>query len=79
MKVDSIIRNGKIVSPAGVIQAGIAVDGGKIVAVASDTALPEAKRTIDAQGNYVIPGVIDVHTHLGAYHTLEEDMKDTIF
>ncbi len=78
MKVDSIIRNGKIVSPTGIIQAGVAIDDGKIVAVASDTSLPEAKRSIDAQGHYVLPGIIDVHVHLGAYHSLEEDLKDTI-
>jgi len=78
LKVDSVIKNCKIVGPTEIIQAGIAVDNGKIVAVASDNALPEAKRIIDAQGNYVIPGVIDVHTHFGVYHTFEEDTKDTI-
>ncbi len=77
-RVDSAIINGKIVSPAGIIPAGIAVDEGKIVAIASNANLPEAKRTIDAQGNYVLPGLIDVHTHLGSFHSLKDGLKDTI-
>lgn len=78
MKVDIIIKNCKIVSPAGIIQAGVAIKGGKIVAVASDASLPEASRTVDAQGNYVLPGIIDTHTHLGDKRPLQEDVKDTI-
>jgi D-hydantoinase len=78
MPVDSVITNGKIVSPSGIIQAGVAIDDGKIVAIAAEGNLPEAERTIDAHGNYVLPGIIDVHTHLGNKHPLKEDVKDTI-
>ncbi len=78
MQADTVIRNCKIVSPTGIIRAGIAINRGRIVSIASDGSLPEAKRTIDAGGNYVLPGVIDTHVHLGGYHTLEEDLKDTI-
>ena len=78
MKVDSVIKNCKIVSPTGIIQAGVAIKDGKIVAVASDASLPEAKRTIDAQGNYVLPGIIDTHVHIGGKYPLEESLKDTI-
>lgn len=40
---------------------------GKIVAVGRDIVAPEGARVIDGRGNYVTPGVIDVHSHLGDY------------
>lgn len=47
---------------------------GKIVAVSSD--VPEIAantRVIDAQGRWVTPGVIDVHSHLGVYPSPDVD------
>lgn len=78
MRVDTVIKNCNMVSPLGTSPVGVAIKGEKIVAIADDSCLPEAERTIDAQGNYVLPGVIDVHTHLGNKHPLKEDVKDTI-
>jgi dihydroorotase-like cyclic amidohydrolase len=39
------------------------------VAVGADATLPPARRTIDAREQYVIPGLIDAHVHMGS----EED------
>lgn len=66
MPVSLIIKNGKLVTNVGIIEgAGIAVDGEKIVSVAKDPHLPrEADFTIDAKGNYIMPGTIDPHTHI---------------
>ncbi len=75
MIVDTVIKNGKVVWPEGIEPLGIAIDGEKIVAIATDENLPEAKTTIDAKGNYVIPGAIDVHTHIGGFHPLAEDAR----
>lgn len=61
--MDLIIKNGKIVSPTEIVSAAIGVDKGKIVAIASEAALPSADRTIDAGGKYVLPGVCDMHCH----------------
>jgi len=61
--VDLVVRGGRIVSPEGVVAAGLAVRDGVIVAMAGDEALPDARDTIDATGRYVIPGVIDPHVH----------------
>ena len=69
MPVDTVIKNCKIVTTEGVSQSGIAVNGEKVVAIASDENLPEAAKTIDARGNFVIPGLIDPHTHLFYPHT----------
>jgi dihydroorotase len=61
--VDLVVRGGKIVSPHGIVAAGLAVQDGVIVAVADNEALPDARETIDAAGRYVIPGVVDPHVH----------------
>jgi len=77
MTVDVVIKNCRVVSPEGISAAGVAIDDGVIVAIASDPNLPEAKRTIDAKGNYLLPGIIDAHTHFGVYRPLVEDLKNT--
>jgi dihydroorotase (multifunctional complex type) len=64
MQVDTVIKNCKIVRHDGILDAGIAVDQGKVVAVAKDPDLPPAQKTIDGHGNHVIPGIVDAHVHL---------------
>jgi len=45
---------------------GVAVDGGRIVAVeANPEAIPEAHHRIDAGGMIVLPGLVDSHGHAG--------------
>lgn len=61
--VDLVVRGGTLVSPQGRVRCGVAIDGGVIVAVGADDALPLARAAIDASGRYVIPGVIDSHVH----------------
>lgn len=63
MTVDLVIKNCKIVSPRGIIEGGIAVDDGVIVAVARTPHLPKASETIDVKGKPVLPGPIDGHCH----------------
>lgn len=62
--VDTVIKNGKIVTPYQIFEAGIAIDNGKIVAIAKAPRLPKAEETIDAKGNFLLPGVIDAHSHI---------------
>jgi allantoinase len=59
--VDLLIRGGMIVTPEGVVRADIAVEDGRIAAIAPD--LPGAQGEIDAEGLTVFPGVIDDHVH----------------
>src|SRR5258708_6556670 len=61
-----LIKNGTVVSATGTAGADVLVEGEKIAAVAAPGALPEdtADEVIDAAGKYVLPGGIDVHTHL---------------
>lgn len=64
--LDLIIENGTVVSPSGTYRADVAVEAGKIAAVGSRSLFGKAKRVIDAAGKYVMPGMVDVHTHIYA-------------
>ncbi|WP_312911980.1 allantoinase AllB [Natronosalvus caseinilyticus] len=64
MTVDLVIHNGIVLTPAGRSpNSGIAVEDGKIVAVGRSDQLPSARKTIDAGGNVIAPGVVDCHIH----------------
>jgi len=45
----------------------ILIENGRIAAVGQGLEAPEGAAVIDAEGRYVTPGVIDVHSHLGVY------------
>jgi dihydropyrimidinase len=61
-----LITNGRIITASDDYVADVYCQDGTIAAIGKD--LPshrfQADRTIDAKGKYVIPGGIDVHTHL---------------
>jgi dihydroorotase-like cyclic amidohydrolase len=75
MVVDTVIKNCKVVHPLGIREEGIAINREEIVALAADPCLPNARKTIDARGNYVIPGLIDPHVHLGLYQPANLDIR----
>jgi len=59
----TIIKNGKIITESCLIESDICIENGKITDITDNINISNAK-IIDAQGNYVIPGGVDVHTHL---------------
>ncbi len=62
----TLIANGTIVTAEGSQAADVLIDGETIVAIGAGLAGAgmTADETIDAKGKYVIPGAIDVHTHM---------------
>ena len=65
--LDIIIRNGTVVTPWGVGDWDVAIQGERIVAVAAaNTLTDEVGRVIDATGKVVIPGGIEPHAHIAA-------------
>jgi dihydropyrimidinase len=58
-----LIRNGIVITATDLYEGDVFVDGGKIAAIGSSLQM-NADRVIDAKRKYVIPGGIDVHTHL---------------
>ena len=64
MSFDTLVVNGTVVSATDTYAADVAITSGKIVAVGQALARDNTTRIIDAKGRYVMPGGIDVHTHL---------------
>ena len=65
----TLIKGGTVVTASGTLDADVLVTGEKIAAVlARDVTggqtAPAADQVIDATGKYVLPGGIDVHTHM---------------
>jgi dihydropyrimidinase len=58
-----LIANGTVVTPSGTCRADVLVEGEYVAAIGATTR-PVADREIDATGLLVLPGGIDVHTHL---------------
>jgi len=69
--LDLVIRNGKVLDGTGNpwFLADLGVKDGRIAAV-GDLSKTKARRTIDAQGHFVTPGFIDIHSHS------EADLRD---
>jgi dihydropyrimidinase len=60
--MDLIIRNGTVVTAAEVYEADVGIEGGKVKQIGQG--LGPAAREIDARGQYLFPGGVDVHTHV---------------
>ena len=58
-----LIKGGTVVTASDQYVGDVFIDGEKIVAIGSRLTMA-ADRTIDAASKYVLPGGIDVHTHL---------------
>ena len=56
MEGDEVIPNGSII-----------VEGNKIKAIGENLEIPSAAKVIDCEGKTIMPGLIDVHAHLGAF------------
>jgi dihydropyrimidinase len=64
MSFDTIIRTGSVVTATDTFVADVAISDGKISAIGSNLPAENTSRVIDAMGKLVMPGGIDVHTHL---------------
>lgn len=71
---DVAIRNATIITiTRGDIPNGtIVVRGGKITAVGANVAVPAGVRVIDGTGKYVMPGIIDAHSHAALENGINE-------
>ena len=68
MNYDLLLKGGHVIDPKNTVDEtrDVAISKGKIAAV--DTAIPadQAAQVIDMTGLYVMPGLVDIHTHMFA-------------
>ena len=62
----TIIRGGTIVTETETYQGDVLIEDGKILEIRKDSGArtAEADEVIDAAGKYVLPGAVDIHTHM---------------
>ncbi|MDW6023412.1 dihydropyrimidinase [Mesorhizobium sp. BAC0120] len=77
--LDLVIENGLLVTAASTSRADLGIKDGKIAQIGGQL---QAASRIDASGKYVLPGGIDVHTHLDApgagFNTADDFLSGTI-
>jgi dihydropyrimidinase len=64
MRFDTVIRNGTIVTATDTYLSDVGISNGKISVIGLDLPVESAGKLIEARGMMVMPGGIDVHTHL---------------
>ena len=74
MSFDLLIKGGTVVDGTGCEPyiADVAIVGDKVVAIGTD--LGDAKKVYDADGCYVAPGFVDIHTHYDGQATWDQEM-----
>src|ERR1700741_3581956 len=75
---DLVIRGGAVFdgSEAAPVMADVGVRGDRVAAIGAG--LPEGSRTIDASGRWVIPGMLDVHTHYDAEVLASPGLRESL-
>ncbi len=66
MTLDVLIKNGLLVFPdEGVVPGGVGIRDGRIIVICAPGEHFKARKVIDCQGKWIMPGVIDPHVHFG--------------
>lgn len=65
-RYDLIIKGGRVIDPSVRLDAirDVAISGGRIAAIEA-TIAEETADTLDARGKLVVPGLLDIHAHVG--------------
>ncbi len=72
------IINGNLITPHRILtHASLVLENGKIQAITREQ-MPEADEYLDAEGNYVSPGFIDIHTHGGGGYDFMDGTAEAI-
>lgn len=63
------LRGGRVLTAAGITfeRGTVLVEGSKITGVGAELEIPEGVAVFDTTGRVVVPGMVDIHTHLGIH------------
>ncbi len=77
---DYLIKDGLVIDGSGAapVREDVAIAGGRIAARGADLDAGEAKETLDAAGRWVIPGMLDIHTHLDLEVEFDPALKEAV-
>jgi dihydropyrimidinase len=71
----TVIQGGIVITATSSFRADVLIDGETIIGLMTDATLIPGDEVIDASGCYVLPGLIDAHTHIqldtGIYRTAD--------
>src|SRR5665213_2287721 len=74
MLPDLVVRNARLVIPEiGVMEGHLVAEGGRVRdLLPAGSTPPSARKEIDADGAFVLPGAIDAHSHYGLLPPVSE-------
>ena len=77
---DTLIQNALVFDGSGAppVTADVAIADGKIAKVGSGLAPSDAKQTIDAAGKWLMPGLLDIHTHFDLEVELQPALRESV-
>ena len=58
-----LVKNGMLCTESGVYEADLLIEGGVIREIGTGLSDAEAE-VVEAKGKYVLPGAVDIHTHM---------------
>lgn len=77
---DVLIRNALVFDGSGVTPAhlDVAVQGGRVVAMAQQLSPEQARTVMDAAGRWLLPGMVDIHTHFDLEVEVEPQLPEAV-
>jgi len=77
---DILIRNALVFDGTGAepCEMDIAIEGGRIAARGRKLPAGEAMRVIEADGQWLMPGLLDIHTHLDLEVDLDPGLPEVV-
>jgi N-acetylglucosamine-6-phosphate deacetylase len=75
---DLKISNGRIITPSGIVNGALIINDGVIIDIDKRSEI-KGRTEIDAKGNYVSPGFIDIHVHGGGGHDFMDNTPEAFY
>lgn len=80
LRWETLIRNALVFDGSGAApaQMDVAVSGDRIVAMGPGLASDQAHTVIDAEGRWLVPGMLDIHTHFDLEVEIEPQLPEAV-